>query len=422
MKLFIISAWLILLGHFSNAQYSNSIEIQVDEDFFVASNEDRNYTGGLKIDFSSSLFETSVPHKTLSFLNTFVHKKLFKNTSLLELPNAVGFNATLFTPDSLGTVIIIDKDRPYSSLISLEIRTSFLTKKENLHAVYRKTNIQRNNFNFRYSNVSLGLLGLNLMGNVQGGLHSINNPDYKDTLIYSNPVQPYGWDNQISNGGGLTGLIQFGASHLITSKYLSKWIMGNSNYDRFSKGTTNKNGYSNGSLDKTSWLLQHFEWKMGYEVMLGYYNNFQLNTDVRFGIIDPTRWYKLGSKTSAISNKKRKGLELRPRHSDNWMENIERKGFELYLFGGIKGNAMVYNSLLRGQLFDFLTLGNSSVHTLSASEVNPLFVSGYYGIALRMKNVLLSYVPLSFRTSEIDTDSRFVRRHEWAEIKLTINW
>ena len=90
---------------------------------------------------------------------------------------------------------------------------------------------------------------------------------------------------------------------------------------------------------------------------------------------------------------------------------------ELYLYGSIAANAMMYNSLLRGQWI----YNNQDVYLMKKSEINPLFLEVHTGVGLAFKGVNFYFSPFILRTSEIKS-GKYARNHIWAKAGLVFNF
>ena len=403
MKLIPILLLSIILAksNLTFGQNNTEIEAQMDQDYFTYNNDDRNYTMGFYLSVSSYVFDSCWHFRKAQNALTYIEKRVNKNYSSPSFGNnTISFYFGGFTPDSIGTQSIIYGDRPFSNVACITHGVKFSIQKET-DKVLKGTNIKKMRFKMNSFNFAFGMIGSPWAQKLQGRIHSTNNPYYKDTVANITPLYPYGWKNQISNGGGITGLLQFGSNFLITTHYLS----------RLHEGNTNKNGWTNHVNKKMNFFQEHVELKVGYQLMTGYYNNVQLNSDIRIGIINPFNWTNNWTTNSSANNFINGPSKLG-----------KAKKFELFLFGNVKGNLMFYNSLLRGQMFDFLTLGNTSNYTLSANEVEPFFLNATAGVALRIGGLFLSYAPISLRTSELRTIDYYKRNHQWGELRLILQF
>lgn len=209
-------------------------------------NEDRNYTMGLGLFYSSDQLAKSpffAPHKLLNRI--FNHKEKFRTGATLTQQPSYAFMLAdgAFTPDSLPAYYVIKNDRPYGSL------------------TYIQTVISNPAFE-RYRNYtstfSIGLLGIPVSREVQTYIHKkMNDNDTK------NPRTPRGWGNQISNGGELTLAYRYAKEFLLTKKYI------NSLMPEKSVGA---------------------EFKHGYSYSVGYYTYFAYEMDMRLGLFDANNW------------------------------------------------------------------------------------------------------------------------------------
>ncbi len=341
---------------------------------------------GLLIGYNSSCYDRCGIFKPIKELNKWFSNPGKKKNHLYHGLNGFNFYGSAFTPDSLGTKSIVYGDRPYSSLMGLAFCVSSLKEKGPKHRKSRG-----------YTNISVGAIGFRVQGKLQALIHS-DNKFYKDTIAYVNPVYPYGWINQISDGGKFTMLLQSGQSFLITDYYLKA----------VEKSPVNKRGYRDGEIYKIPWYKRFFELRVGYEFMLGYYNNFQLNSQFRMGLINPTKWVNPVNSLSQASNFTNQSL--------NHKFSLPRR-MELYLYGSIAANAMMYNSLLRGQWI----YNNQDVYLMKKSEINPLFLEVHTGVGLAFKGVNFYFSPFILRTSEIKS-GKYARNHIWAKAGLVFNF
>ena len=374
-----------------------SLSIQFDQDVLYYGNEDRNYTQGLGIEVTSSRLNTFI-HNGLKRFDQFksnLYRGKDNRSDLVFNYNNISFFGAGFTPDSLGTVSIVHGDRPYSSIGGLSFGIT--------HNGHQGKKGQLS-FVSRFSKVNVGLFGLQAAESLQAWIHTANE-FHEDTILYINPVKPYGWDNQISNGGGLTFLYQSGGSYLITKKYLKK----------FTSKPISKKGWVASESERLGWLARHFELQLGYNYSVGYYNKAQINSGFRFGSINPTNWSVKKSSDGDFNNFVE---DFHLLSESNDVHNIKKN--EFFLFGHLGGNFMLYNSMLRGQILEFLNFGETR-YVLEANEVNPLYLEGKIGIGFNIDWFNAFIVPIAFRTSELNTIDKFKRTHYWGEIRVGIN-
>ena len=94
-----------------------------------------------------------------------------------------------FTPENITLAEPQQNDRPYAGLVYV--------------ASTREHYQPMSNVSWQ-STLTLGILGLDIVGELQKGVHSITGSD-----------QPRGWDNQISEGGELTARYSVARQHLL---------------------------------------------------------------------------------------------------------------------------------------------------------------------------------------------------------------
>lgn len=156
----------------------------LDQDLFaIGSNEDRNYTMGLRFTWYGDKASSS----GLRVLRAIDGRLGFEYEPQTTYP-ATSLGNSAFTPDELRATEPIREDRPYASL--LYVATS---------VVVPDPDPQR----ARGSKLVVGLLGLPISEWVQAGIHRALRSGGSET-----PYDPKGWHNQISDGGEPTFLYQ----------------------------------------------------------------------------------------------------------------------------------------------------------------------------------------------------------------------
>lgn len=148
--------------------------IAMENDLFAGGSRDKDYSFGLTATYTGPNATSSrfSPYRFQHHLDkAFIPQGHLDNYSM-----ALGFYG--FTPDNIKTPQPIHDDRPYASLIYLQ------STRETVH-------LDRNES--WTSSLTVGALGLNLVGSVQNKVHKILNGN-----------EARGWDNQISDGGELT--------------------------------------------------------------------------------------------------------------------------------------------------------------------------------------------------------------------------
>ena len=172
-------------------QTDSGIGIYVDQDLLVPfSNEDRDYTMGMAVEFFWSKEKGIYP---LDNLVRSASKWLGMNNSNNDIVYSFMLGSVVYTPDDLSESLPILDDRPYSSLIYLSNKRVLADHRKALAA-----------------EVSIGLLGTNIAEALQTQLHSI----YRSTSGSDEPVDPKGWSHQISDGGELTLRLRLSGSLL----------------------------------------------------------------------------------------------------------------------------------------------------------------------------------------------------------------
>ena len=172
-------------------QADRGVGLYFDQDMFVPfSNEDRDYTMGMAIEFFWSKEKGLYP---LDNLVRSAGKWLGMNNSDNELVYSFMLGSVVYTPDDLSDSSPIFDDRPYSSLIYLSNKRVLTEHRKALAA-----------------EVSIGLLGSHVAESVQSQLHTI----YRSVSGLNEPVDPQGWSHQISDGGELTMRVRLSGSLL----------------------------------------------------------------------------------------------------------------------------------------------------------------------------------------------------------------
>ena len=154
---------------------SSSWSIAYENDVFVPGSRDQDYTFGLNITFAGAESENhwASLHNTVDWLNQSMGLDHFIEPGIEA--SRIEYGVFGFTPEDISLSSANPDDRPYSSLI---------------YASSVRENYDRLNQVSWHSTLTVGVLGLNLPGEIQGELHSAIDSQ-----------QPDGWDNQISQGG-----------------------------------------------------------------------------------------------------------------------------------------------------------------------------------------------------------------------------
>ena len=344
-----------------------SFGVFYDNDYSLSGlglNEDRNYSMGLGLNYSSSGLTNWIIYAP--------HRWLFKKIKPKRYKEGVGFYSFMFangsfTPDSLPATYPILNDRPYASLTYFQTNSSFLDIDK-----HKMTTI----------GISIGMLGTCISKEVQTTVHNMLNYD-----------TPEGWEYQISNGGSPTFLMAYQEDLLLTKKPLK---------EREKKGATSSTKRFGG------------EWKGGWKLNVGWYNTVAGEISFRFGCIDPRNWTynvnplgpsNLADKDSTFQRREKYYLK-------------KRKG-EVYFFTTLRTNLVIYNVLLSGQ-------GGKDAVNIPNSEVRHGVLDGAAGVCLspvlgHTLNVDLKG-KFNFRSPEFEAPGRKPRWHYWGGLELIVSF
>lgn len=152
-----------------------SISFAIDNDALVSDNYDQEYSFGLNLTYRGEGVEDQLAslHQPLGWLDQKIgldqQAPIGANSAKIEY----GFYA--FTPEDDTVSAPQPNDRPFASLV-------FIASTHDRYQPNGEVSWQ--------STLTLGLLGLDIVGDIQDGYHSISG---------NKPAR--GWDNQISDGG-----------------------------------------------------------------------------------------------------------------------------------------------------------------------------------------------------------------------------
>lgn len=198
----------------------------IDNDLFVPSSRDQDYTFGLSAASSTEFRPTQFwsVDAPLKWLNSKTGLDSLKGKPRTY---STEFGLYAFTPEDLSNDGVDVNDRPYSSLLYVSNSREFQGKSPDL--VWRST-------------LTVGALGLRIAGDLQNEVHGVIGSDRAE-----------GWGHQISDGGELTARYSIARQRL--------WTDNNS----------------------------RFEVKTSAQASLGYITEVSTGVSVRFGNI-VTRW------------------------------------------------------------------------------------------------------------------------------------
>lgn len=297
---------------------SSSWAFAFDNDVLVPGHRDQDYTYGLN--FTQTGKSASTASITL-------------NKPLVAIDNWIGFGrSTLstqetfsreigafgFTPEDITVSEPNPNDRPYASLVYLSSSREQVDLVDNV--AWKST-------------LTVGALGLGVVGELQNFAHEI-----------TSGKTAQGWDNQISDGGELTG----------------RYVIARQKYfDSFS---------------------ENVEVKSTVQASVGYLTEASWSLSMRTGRIH-SPWASFNPELASYGEKSS--------HSSNAKPVSER-----YFWAGVAVKARAYNAFLQGQFRD-------SVVTYEHSQLNPLLVEAWAGYTFAFKQgYRISYV-LRGHSSEI---------------------
>lgn len=303
--------------------YDSGWAFYMDNDAFAPRGTDRGYTGGLSLTIAGrrardgwwSLDSLRAEGDRLLGLD-----RLYADRALSRHSLEVGM--TMFTPGELGDIAKQAGDRPYADLVYLANTAAEV-------APDRETAY--------LSTVTLGVLGLPLIGNLQRSLHHA-----------IGVTQPRGWERQISNGGEPTLRYAFA---------------------RVRRAWRGRLGGAKAEVTTT--------WRGS----VGYLTDASFGVATRIGEIR-TPWWSYNPQLAEYAEKSVPVVAS------------EGGGAEHYLWAGFDVRARAYNVFLQGQF-------RHSDVTFGADQLRPLSLEGWIGYTWAFRNGWrLSYV-LRAQTSEI---------------------
>ncbi|MCB1722989.1 MAG: lipid A deacylase LpxR family protein [Chromatiaceae bacterium] len=167
------------------------VGVYVDQDLFVpGTNRDRDYTMGVGVEVYHDRGPLTVYRDLLAALEPLVGF----DRACGRLYQSYLAGAVTYTPDDIGNPAPILDDRPYASLL-------YLSNKKVVADADRVLGVE----------VMLGAIGLNVARNVQTALHGW----VRDQFETDRPVDPEGWEHQISNGGEPTLRLRVASGRLL---------------------------------------------------------------------------------------------------------------------------------------------------------------------------------------------------------------
>lgn len=154
-----------------------------DNDFLVPGSRDQDYTYGISILRATDAATASVAARPLQWIDRLVGLDAASR-------RGVEFGLYGFTPEDIENLAANPHDRPYASLVYAAARSE---------RIYPLTGTVVS------SQLTFGVLGLDIVGDLQKGLHSVLDGD-----------APQGWRHQISDGGEPTLRYSLARQQLLT--------------------------------------------------------------------------------------------------------------------------------------------------------------------------------------------------------------
>lgn len=256
--------------------------VSLENDLLAGGARDKDFTYGLNFVHRGERSRNWLPNPTALHARMDSALGFHKPAGLQLRGHSFELGLYGFTPEDISQAQVIEDDRPYASLV-------YATSTHNSVDVESDTALS--------SSLSIGILGLDAVGELQNGLHEA--VDGK---------QAQGWDTQISDGGEPTFRYAVGKHRLLQSE------------------------------------AEGFEAKTSVHVSLGYITETSYSLSFRKGQLN-SRWWEfdpeltLYGENSALANS---------------------GASERYFWGGIALKARAYNSFLQGQFRESLHSYNFS--------------------------------------------------------------
>lgn len=258
-------------------QQDQGVAIYMDQDLFVPfSNEDRDYTMGLAFEFFWEKEKGLYPFDNL-IKNA--GKWLGISDKENDIVDSFMLGTLAYTPDDLSDSQPIFNDRPYASLIYLSNKRVRADAETALAAEFM-----------------IGVIGTGFAREVQTEFHAW----YRSLDDSDEPVEPQGWDHQISDGGELTMRLR------LTNSRLHKKLS------------------SQGTFDVSSTI----------GLSLGFQTNASAGVAMRLGKLKSPFW----------------SLPFDPVNRGNFVPSRAKN--EWYFWSAMRAHVVAYDALLQGQFRD----------------------------------------------------------------------
>lgn len=300
------------------SQFNNSWALAFDNDVLVPGGRDQDYTYGINFTQTGEAARSAILslNSPLTALDHWLGNEHASIATTETFSREIGVFG--FTPEDIKVVEANPDDRPYASLVYLS------SSREQIDLV--------NNLAWK-STLTIGALGLGLVGELQEIVHEATKSDH-----------PKGWDNQISDGGELTGRYQ-----IARQRYLES-------------------------------ASDNLEVKSTIQLSLGYLTEASWGLSFRSGSIH-SPWSSFNPELASYGEKSSYSSAAKPVN-------------EHYFWAGFAIKARAYNAFLQGQFRD-------SKVQYERRQLNQFLVEGWLGYTFAFRQgYRVSYV-LRGHSSEI---------------------
>lgn len=286
--------------------------VQIDDDFLALTQHDRDYTAGVYFTLvGQDPAARRLPlSRSLDRIN--VLARFTGRNDATSQNHALEFGFRLFTPSYLEAEGPLPDDRPYATLAY--VTASTLT-------------IDSSRTTARQSSLTLGLLGLPILGALHRGMHQ----------LIGSPL-PNGYSHQISDGGESTFRYAVARRHLLAS----------------------------GSHRERPYSLRY-----GLGASVGYLTEVNAELVFRSGPLRTPWW---GAPPISSDYAGQPAMMTRP-------DPGAAAGHGVIFEAGIESRLRLYNAFLQGQFRD-------SDVTYASRELNHALLEGWIGVAFELKGGL----------------------------------
>ena len=161
-----------------------------DNDILVPGSRDQDYTYGINFTLAGNqaVNQWASLHKPLGWIDNLIG--LGGRIDQGIEASKIEYGLFGFTPEDISQTAVQLDDRPYVGLV-------YVSSSREIYDSRHEVSWQ--------STLTLGIIGLSLVGDLQESIHSVFGSD-----------KPMGWDNQISNGGELTARYNISRQSLLS--------------------------------------------------------------------------------------------------------------------------------------------------------------------------------------------------------------